>query len=84
VTTVKLTWRPPVSSGGAPITSYVVHAWLVDRHGRLRRDRAYPATSAARSVTLRLRAGRYVFAVSAANAVGEGPRATRSKAVRPR
>jgi hypothetical protein len=25
-----------------------------------------------------------VFAVSAANAVGEGPRSTRSKAVRPR
>ena len=82
VSTVKLTWRPPASTGGAPVTSYAVHVWLVDRRGRLRREDSYSASSAARALTLRLSAGRYVVAVSAANAVGEGPWSTRSAAVR--
>ncbi len=84
VTTVKLTWRPPASTGGAPVTSYAVHVWMVDRRGRMHREDSYPASAAARSLTLRLAAGRYVFAVSAANPVGDGPSSARSAAVRSR
>jgi hypothetical protein len=82
VTTVKVTWRPPVSTGGAVVTAYDVHVWRVDRRGRLRRDDSYPASPNARSLTLRLAVGRYVFAVSASNAAGEGPPSARSVAVR--
>jgi hypothetical protein len=83
-TTIRLAWRTPVSTGGAPLTSYDVSVWRVDARGRQHRQGAYVVRAADRSLNLELAPGRYSFAVSATNYVGDGPRSTRSAPVRAR
>ena len=83
-TTVRLSWSPPVSTGGAPLASYDVAVWRVDALGRLHRQGSYLVRATDRSLNLELAPGRYRFAVSAANYVGDGPRSARSAAVRSR
>ena len=83
-TTIRLTWRSPFSTGGAPLTAYDVAIWRVDARGRLHRQGSYLVRAADHSLTLRLAAGKYRFAVSAANYVGTGPRSARSDPVRAR
>ncbi len=83
-TTVRVAWRPPATTGGAPVTSYDVAIWRLDAQGRLRRQGSYLVASTARTLTLVLAAGRYCFAVSATNSVGDGPPSSRSVPVRAR
>jgi hypothetical protein len=83
-TTVKVRWLPPATTGGSPVTSYTVTIWRLDASGRTRRTGSYLAAPGDRSLVLQLTHGRYVFAVTASNAIGDGPRSARSEAVRPR
>ncbi|HRI99024.1 MAG TPA: hypothetical protein PLZ93_25585, partial [Nocardioides sp.] len=62
--------------GGAPITGYRLLA--------LQRDRVvttFKLGATARSRTVRLPRGRYVFVVVAVNAIGDGPRSVRTRIV---
>jgi hypothetical protein len=83
-TTVRLAWRPPATTGGAPVTSYDVAIWRLDARGRLHRRGSYLVPASARTLTVDLGAARYRFAVSATNYVGEGPQSARSAPVRAR
>ncbi len=83
-TTIRVAWRTPLSTGGAPVASYDVVVWRVDVRGRLHRQSSYLVRAADHSLTLKLAPGRYSFAVSATNYVGDGPRSARSAPVRAR
>jgi hypothetical protein len=66
------------------LASYDVAVWRVDALGRLHRQGSYLVRATDRSLSLELAPGRYRFAVSAANYVGDGPRSARSAPVRAR
>ncbi|HCB02830.1 MAG TPA: hypothetical protein DEQ43_00940, partial [Nocardioides bacterium] len=74
-TTVSVRWSAAVD-GGSPITGYRLLA--------LQRDRVvttFKLGATARSRTVRLPRGRYVFVVVAVNAIGDGPRSVRTRIV---
>ena len=83
--TVRFSWRPPMASGGAPVTAYEVLVWKAKPAGRgVTRVSTLLVEPAQHHLVLRLSAGRYRFAVAAENVVGTGPRSARTALVAPR
>ncbi len=82
--TIRVTWHAPASTGGAPLTGYVVAAWKAGHHGKVTRHGTFLVPAGSHHLTLRLPAGRYKFAVAAENFLGTGPRSARTAFVRPR
>ena len=83
--TIRLSWLPPLASGGAPVTAYEVLVWKARPSGRgVSRVSTVLVESAQHHLVLRLPAGRYRFAVAAENVVGTGPRSARTALVAPR
>src|SRR5207249_661520 len=76
-TTVSLTWSPPVSNGGSPITNYKIYRGNSSGgesfHIEIGNVLAYSDTGLSNGVT-------YFYQVSAVNAVGEGPMSTEASA----
>jgi hypothetical protein len=74
-----------VTNGGAPVTAYEVLVWKAKPAGRgVTRVRTLLVEAAQHHLVLKLRAGRYRFAVAAENVVGTGPRSARTVLVAPR
>jgi hypothetical protein len=78
-------WAPPVSTGGSPVTGYVVTAMRINPNGSI----GLQTTSAVqapgvRSLTMRLAAGNYRFVVRARNIIGLSLVSARSNLVRAR
>jgi hypothetical protein len=83
--TIRLSWRAPVASGGAPVTAYEVLVWKAKPTGRgVTRVRTRLVEAAKHHLVLKLRAGRYRFAVAAENVAGAGPRSARTALRAPR
>ena len=83
--TIRLSWRPPLASGGAPVTAYEVLVWKAKPTGRgVTRVSTLLVEPAQHHLVLKLPAGRYRFAVAAENVVGTGPRSARTALVAPR
>jgi hypothetical protein len=76
-----VTWVPPTSAGGAPITSYTVTAILANTRTAITSVVAAPATSAV--VNGLTNGSSYTFSVHATNAGGNGLESTPSNAVIP-
>lgn len=76
-----VSWFPPASSGGAPITSYTVTAILNNVRTNITSTVAAPATSAV--VTGLTNGGSYSFSVHATNSGGSGLESTPSNTVSP-
>src|SRR5205807_2006913 len=76
-TTVSLTWSPPVSNGGSPITNYKIYRGNSSGgesvHIEIGNVLAYSDTGLSDGFT-------YFYQVSAVNAVGEGPMSTETSA----
>jgi predicted phage tail protein len=72
---VGLTWSPPVSNGGSPVTGYRVTRDGQDSTGGGSYSTILPATARAFRFTLLNPAAGYTFTVSAVTAVGTGPAA---------
>ncbi|MEO7351268.1 MAG: hypothetical protein ABIR34_03420, partial [Marmoricola sp.] len=67
-------WAAPTNMGATPITNYRVRAQKLDSSNRV--TRTYGSSyqqPAARSLTMKLTKGRYVFSVTAYNSVGTSP-----------
>lgn len=80
--TAGVRWRPPTSTGGAPVTGYQVLVQKLNRRGKVVGTTTSPLLGAgARSAEVRVGAGRYRFAVRARNRVGPGAASGWSKAV---
>lgn len=77
-TAVTLTWSPPVSLGGTPVTGYRV--WIKRAGGDWRQLK--PTTEVPRYTVGDLRKGDYWFKVAARNAVGWGPAVATDQKVR--
>ncbi|MEI5672356.1 MULTISPECIES: hypothetical protein [unclassified Nocardioides] len=83
--TAGVQWTPPATVGGASVTGYRVVALRLDARGRATRSKTSAVLGAGRrTAELRLRSGRYRFAVQARNRAGWGPLSTPSRAVRAR
>ena len=83
--TIRLSWRPPLASGGTPVTAYEVLVWKAKPAGRgVTRVSTLLVEPAQHHLLLKLPAGRYRFAVAAENVVGTGPRSARTALVAPR
>lgn len=78
--TATATWKPPVSTGGTPVTAYVVYAYRVSSSGRVL------STTVSTKLPARYRSyvfpyltyGWYRFAVRAVNAMGYGAYSSKS------
>jgi hypothetical protein len=79
-----VSWQAPATTGGAPLTGYVVAVWKAGAHGKAARYGTFLLAPKARHLTLRLPSGRYKFAVAAENFVGIGPRSARTAFAQPR
>lgn len=73
---VFLSWSPPVSNGGAPVTSYIVYRGIASE------GETYLTTVAGTSYQDEglMNGQAYYYRVSAVNAVGEGPRSSEVQA----
>ena len=82
--TLRLSWRAPSVTGGAPVRGYVVAVFQERADGRLARvaTRVLPAKS--RHLRLALAPGRYRLSVAAENVAGEGAHTARTPWRRPR
>jgi hypothetical protein len=82
--TLRLSWRAPSVTGGAPVSGYVVAVFQQRADGRLARvaTRVLPAKS--RHLRLALAPGRYRLSVAAENVAGEGAHTARTPWRRPR
>ena len=74
-------WKPPKSTGGAPVTGYVVTAFLLDAAGNVLGSTSYPLAASGRSLKMTLVPGRYAFTVQARNVSGVGVASARSNVV---
>ena len=81
---MRVSWHPPASTGGAPVSAYDVIVWKARPNGKVVRYGTYLLAPDAHHLRLTLRAGRYRFAVAAENMAGTGPRSARTPFVRPR
>jgi hypothetical protein len=80
-TRVRLTWTPPTSTGGSPITRYVIQRSISPTSRWVNFNTSIPATTRSLTAT-RLRNGtRYYFRIAAVNAAGTGPWSTVVSAV---
>ena len=77
-------WQPPVSTGGAAVTRYVVYAYRIKKGTTVATVLSQGQAASVRSLRMRLPKGRYKFAVKAKNAVGWSPLSARSATVRAR
>jgi Ca2+-binding RTX toxin-like protein len=82
--TAGVAWRPPPGDGGTPVTTYVVTALRLGAGSAVLSRTVVVVGASRRSVSMQLAAGRYVFTVTAQNAVGPGPASARSNRVRAR
>jgi hypothetical protein len=82
--TLRVAWRAPEVTGGAPLTDYVVSVWKARPNGKLARYSTVLVEASSHSLRLRLPAGRYRLAVAAENFVGTGPRSARTPLKAPR
>lgn len=78
--TAKIKWRPPTDTGGVPITSYRIV--VLNSRGKTVKTVKAPALATSREI--KLKRGKYRFAVIALNEVGSSPRSAASNAVRAR
>jgi predicted RNA-binding protein with TRAM domain len=77
-------WNAPLSTGGAPITSYRVTALRMARNGSVAGSRTVTVSGSTRSRSFTLAAASYRFIVVAVNSAGSGPASARSALVTPR
>ena len=77
--TLRVAWQQPASTGGAPLTGYVVAVWKAKQNGKAARYGTV-LVEPRRTAWLKLPAGRYRFAVAAENFAGTGPRSARTPA----
>jgi Fibronectin type III domain len=77
----KVTFSPPPSSGGSPVTSYTVTA--TDRTSLARGSKTATGTGSPLTVTGLTNGDTYTLSVTAANAVGTGPASRPSNSVIP-
>lgn len=82
--TARAYWYPPASTGGSPVTSYVVVAYRISAGQIVGMTTSAPVGSAARSLKMKLPKGRYQFAVRARNAAGLSSLSARSATVKAR
>ena len=82
--TLRFAWKEPASTGGAPLTGYVVAVWKAKPSGKVARYSTVLLDPSAHSLALRLPAGHYRFAVAAENFSGTGPRSPRTPLMAPR
>jgi hypothetical protein len=82
--TLRVAWQPPASTGGAPLTGYVVAVWKAGPEGKAARFGTYLLPPASHRLTMRLPSGRYRFAVAAENFAGTGQWSARTALARPR
>jgi len=78
--TVRLSWRAPTTTGGAPVTDYIVQ---LSRNNGRSWTTFHEGVSAATTATLRDLAfgSRYMFRVAAANFAGQGMFSAKSTAI---
>ncbi|WP_435769749.1 zinc-dependent metalloprotease family protein [Nocardioides sp. SYSU DS0651] len=78
-------WYPPSSTGGAPVTGYLLASYRLGYNGRVIDKRRTGVRSAdERRLTWRLPRGRWVVKVKARNSAGWSALSSRSYVVRPR
>jgi len=82
--TLRLTWREPIVTGGAPIRGYVLAVFKFREDGRLARVATRVVPARTRHLKLRLTPGRYRFSIAAKNVAGEGEYTARTPWKRPR
>lgn len=73
-----LSWTAPLSTGGLPITGYVV---VPTRNGVVQAARTFSSTATTQVVTGLTNLASYTFTVAAVNAVGTGPASSASAAI---
>ena len=70
---VVLTWTPPASTGGSPITRYVIQRSTSPTSGWVNLSTTTPATARSFTATGLRNGTRYYFRIAAVNAAGTGP-----------
>ena len=78
--TVTISWSPPVSDGGSPITGYVVTPYI---GGAAQPPVTFDSIATTEIVTGLTNGVSYTFTVAAMNALGTGPQSAASNAVTP-
>ena len=79
--TAAVTWQPPTSTGGSPITGYRITRDGADSTGGGGYTTVLPASARSFTFTLLQPSGGYKFSVQAINAAGTGPSASRTSTV---
>ena len=82
--TVRMSWDPPSSTGGTPVSAYDVIVWKARPNGKVVRYGTLPPRPRRASPQAHAPAGRYKFAVAAEKFAGTGLRSARTPFVRPR
>jgi Tol biopolymer transport system component len=73
-----VTWRPPITDHGSPVTGYVVTTYVA---GVAQGAHAYASTATTQIVTGLVQGTTYTFKIAASNANGTGPKSPATNAV---